>query len=164
MGNTSAWFRQLYFKSTGYSFPNIGRMFMRLFVGLMLAQFGVRQLMGVHDPAFVGVPLVSEGLQEWLVIIVEIICPFFIMIGLFMRPLILLPFALMIVSCHRIVTLWDWGTMPTIQMLCVPFLFMGILLFLMIAGPGKISVDYFFSLYLINRHQDKDKEEDLEVV
>lgn len=166
MTNCSNFLRQVYFKTTGYSFVNMGRLFLRLFVGLMLAQFGIRQLMGDLTPDIFSpfIPFVASGLHVWLIISVEIICSFFIMIGLFTRILTVPPFVLMIVSCHHIIKIYGISSCTAIQLMCVPFMFMGIYLFLCLVGPGKISLDYFYSLYLINRHQDKDKEEDLEEV
>lgn len=166
MNNCSSLFRQIYFKSTGYSYTNLGRLFMRLFIGLMLAQFGVRQLMHPNFPAvnMFNIPFIADGLQEWLVIVIEIICPFLIMIGLFTRFMLIPPFIMMICSCHHIFTEFGITEYPAIALLSVPFLFMGVFMFLGLVGPGKISIDYFFSLYLINRHQDNDREEDLEEV
>ena len=163
MEHKTGFFHQFYFKSTGYSFTHMGRLFLRMFVGLMLAQFGIRQLMGYSgiNDEFV-TPLLADGLSTWLVIVVELICPFLIMIGLFTRMMILPPLALMIVACRQVYLLYGLGSLISVQILCVPFLFMGIFMFLLLVGPGKISVDYFFSLYLINRH--KGKEEDLEEV
>lgn len=157
-------FRQIYFKTTGYSFTHMGRLFLRLFVGLLLAQFGVRQLEGwMSSGGFLfDLPLISTGLADWLVITVEIICSFFIMLGLFTRLMILPPLTLMIISCHRVFQEFGIGTPESVQLMTVPFLFMGIYFFLILVGPGKISVDYFYSLYLINRHHDR--EEDLEEV
>lgn len=167
MSSCSSLFRQIYFKTTGYSFTHMGRLFLRLFIGLMLAQFGVRQLMDQHNMIsniFFDIPFIASGLAQWLVIIVEIICSFLIMIGLFTRIMTIFPFVLMICSCHQICIVWGLTSPEAIQLLSVPFLFMGIYMFMFLVGPGKISIDYFFSLYLINRHQDKDKEEDLEEV
>lgn len=155
---------QIYFKSTGHSFTNMGRMFLRLFVGIMIVQFGVRQLMGedgANLPEFI--PYLEYGLAHWLVIVVEIICPFFIMIGLFTRAMILPPFVLLIVSACKIGIASGPFAAAVISQLCVPFLFMGILMFLFLVGAGKISVDYFYSLYLISRDHNG-KEEDLEEV
>lgn len=144
---------------------------MRLFVGLMLAQLAIRQLQGFfpHDfsffgfPVIFGIPGLTEGVSTWLIIVVGLICSFFIMIGLFMRVMIVPPFILMIVSAHQIYS--AHALSPSgIQMLTIPFLFMGIYFFLCLVGPGKISVDYFFSLYLIHKNQQFDKEEDLEEV
>ena len=42
-------------------------------------------------------------------------------------------------------------------------MFIGIYIWMLIAGPGKISLDYFISLYIINA-RDKDEEDELEDV
>ena len=42
-------------------------------------------------------------------------------------------------------------------------MFIGIFLFILLAGPGKISVDYFISLFIISR-QKLDEKEELEEV
>lgn len=166
MGKYNSFFRQIYFKTTGYSFTHMGRLFLRLFVGLMLAQFGVRQLSPgpVVGMEYFDLPLLAIGLREWLVIVVEILCSFFIMVGLFTRIMIIPPFVLMISTCHSIYLLHGLTSLTSIQMLSVPFLFMGIYMFLILVGPGKISLDYFYSLYLINRHAENAREEDLEEV
>lgn len=155
---SSKLFRTLYYKITGYSFTHIGRMFIRLFVGLMLSQFGVRQLMEPVDEIVMGLPFIDYGLPLWLVIIIEIICPFCIMIGLFTRLMLLPPFVLMVVSCVKIAMLHPFDSVLTIQLYTIPFLFMGMFAFLMLSGAGKISVDYFYSLYLINSENDEESE------
>ena len=42
-------------------------------------------------------------------------------------------------------------------------MFIGIYLYILLAGPGKISLDYFISLFLISR-QGKSGDEELEDV
>lgn len=154
--------RQIYFKSTGYSFTHMGRLFLRMFVGLMLSQFGIWQLTGTPFETASLFPLVATGLPLWLVIVVELVCPFLFMIGFFTRLTILPPFALMIVSCVKICCEFPIGSFMASQLLCTPFLFLGIFMFLLLVGPGKISIDYFYSLYLIGKN--KGREEDLEEV
>lgn len=155
--------RQIYFKTTGYSFTHMGRLFLRMFVGLMLSQFGIRQILGeTADQMIPLLPYISEGLSLWLIITVELVCPFLFMIGFFTRVSILPPFVLMIVSCAKMCAQYEMGSLAFAQMFCTPFLFMGIFVFLLLVGPGKISLDYFYSLHLISRH--KGKEEDLEEV
>lgn len=155
---------QIYFKTTGYSFTNLGRLFLRMFVGLMLAQFGVRQLMHLDGMSgFPVLPYVEGGLAVWLIITVELLCSLFIMIGLFMRIMIIPPFILMLCSCHAIFTSYSVGGTFPVSMMCLPFMFMSIYMFLILVGPGKISFDYFDSLYLISRHH-SGREEDLEEV
>ncbi|MCH5213821.1 MAG: DoxX family protein [Muribaculaceae bacterium] len=162
--NLKRLFSQIYFRTTGHSFTHLGRMFLRLFVGLMLLQFGIRQLIdGSTGDLLPTLPLVAEGMRAGFVIFIEIICAFFIMIGLFMRAAIIPPFILMILSSYRIYFDNIFPETMLLQMMTVPFLFMGIFMFLLLVGPGKISVDYFFSLYLINR-LNQGEEEDLEEV
>lgn len=151
---------QIYFKSTGYSYTHLGRMFLRMFVGIMLAQFGIRQMMGL-DGGVNEILYLSTGLPLWIIITVDLLCSFCIMIGFAMRLMILPAFTLMICaasSCNLV----DGPWINPIVYASLPFMFMGIYAFLLFVGPGKISVDYFFSLYLINRQ--KGKEEDLELV
>lgn len=153
-------FYQIYFKSTGYSYTNLGRLFLRMFVGLMLAQFGVRQLMGLYGGEN-EIMYLTFGLPVWLIISVELFCSFCIMIGFMTRILIIPQFVLMIcAACSYHFN--DFIDLNPIVYYTIPFMFMGIYAFLLIVGPGKISVDYFYSLYLINRQ--KGVEEDLEVV
>lgn len=45
----------------------------------------------------------------------------------------------------------------------LPIMFIGIYLFTLLAGPGKISLDYFISLFIIGR-QGKDEKEALDEV
>lgn len=152
---------QIYFKSTGYSYTHLGRMFLRMFVGLMLAQFGVRQMMGL-DGGVNEIQFLTTNLPLWLIITVELICSFCIMVGFAMRIMILPPFALMICAAASYHFMETSALLNPIVYYTIPFMFMGIYAFLLVVGPGKISVDYFYSLYLINRQ--KGKEEDLELV
>ena len=47
----------------------------------------------------------------------------------------------------------------------LPLMFIGIFLFLMLAGPGRISLDYFISLYIVStRGKDDTQTEELEEV
>ena len=45
----------------------------------------------------------------------------------------------------------------------LPIMFIGIYLYILLAGPGKISLDYMVSLFIIERHG-KDEHEELEEV
>ena len=44
----------------------------------------------------------------------------------------------------------------------LPVMFMGIYFFIILVGPGKISIDYFLSLHLL--HTDNKSESELEEV
>lgn len=159
-------FKRLYIRTTGYSYTNMGRLFLRLFVGVMMMQFGIRQWMHFDEamlsfPQVLGIP--SEiGLT--LMIFIEIVCSFFIMCGFLTRLMSLFPLLAMV--CAEIHLLssqpqssymlsWD-------QLGYLPMMFIGIYCFIMLVGPGKISVDYFLSLHFI--HSDNYSESELEEV
>lgn len=45
----------------------------------------------------------------------------------------------------------------------LPIMFIGIYLFILLSGPGKISLDYFISIFIISR-QGRDEKKELEEV
>lgn len=159
--------KRLYIRITGYSYTNLGRLFLRLFTGLMLLQFGVRQLahfesMGPSFPAVLGMtPEVSLSVM----IFIEVVCSLFIMVGFLTRMMILPPLAAMIIAeyylLHDVAStapyLLSWQ-----QEGYLPIMFIGIYFFQLLTGPGKISVDYFLSLHFI--HTGERSESELEEV
>lgn len=159
--------KRLYIRTTGYSYTNLGRLFLRLFVGIMLLQFGVRQLAHYYDacntfPAMLGM---SSETTLIVMIIVELVSSLFIMVGFCTRLMLLPPFIAM--CCAEYYLLHDYVEEATYllswqQQGYLPIMFLGILFFLMLVGPGKISVDYFLSLHLI--HSDNKSESELEEV
>lgn len=159
--------KRLFLSATGYSYTNLGRLFLRLFVGIMLIQFGVRQLshfFQVRDlfPAVLG--MTSET-SLIVMICIEIICSMFIMFGFLTRVMVIPPFVAMMVAEYYL--LHDYVQEATYllswqQQGYLPVMFMGIYFFLLLVGPGKISVDYFMSLHII--HTENRSEEELEEV
>lgn len=156
-----------YFKFTGYSYANLGRLFLRLFIGIMLMQFGVRQIVNfdVIKYSFPGVIGMTGHATLIIMICIEIVCSTFIMFGFLTRIMIIPPFIAMILAEYHILHdyvgesayMLDWY-----QIGYVPILFMGIYFFLLLVGPGKISVDYFLSLHII--HTENKSEGELEEV
>ncbi len=159
--------KRIYIRFTGYSYTNLGRLFLRLFVGLMLMQFGVRQVshyyeMCEHFPAVMGM---SSELSLAVMIAIEIGCSIFIMFGFLTRFMIIGPFIAMIVAEYHLLHdyvsdapyLLDWQ-----QQGYLPIMFLGIYFFLLLVGPGKISIDYFLSLHFI--HSANKSEGELEEV
>lgn len=144
----------------------MGRLFLRLFVGVMLMQFGLRQLMNFDTasqvfPAVLGMDQTSS---LTLMILIETICSLFIMAGFCTRLMVLPPFMAMILAEHYLLTqasgasyMISWS-----QSGYLPVMFMGIYFFILLVGPGKISVDYFLSLHFI--HSDNQSESELEEV
>lgn len=160
-------FKKIYIKTTGYSYTHMGRMFLRLFVGVMLMQFGIRQWCTFDDivntfPAVLGM---SSQASLVSMITIELVCSFFIMIGFLTRLMTLPPFIAMIVA-----EVWQLSHLTTepsymltwSQPSYLPMMFLGIYFFILLVGPGKISCDYFLSLYIIHSHNHS--ETDLEEV
>lgn len=158
--------KKIYIRTTGYSYTNMGRLFLRLFVGIMMMQFGIRQLYNFEAakamfPSLFGI---DPEVTLMLMIAIEIICSLFIMAGFMTRIMALPPFFAMMVAeyyiLHDLVSeapyMLSWS-----QQGYVPVMFMGIYFFIMLVGPGKISVDYFLSLHFIhsNNHSESELEE-----
>lgn len=161
------WFKKLYLVSTGYSYSNLGRLFLRLFLGLMLIQFGTRQIYNFRDlhdvfPAVLGM---SGEMSLIVMIVIELLCGVFIMFGFLTRIMSLPPFFAMAVAEFHL--LEDLNAVPPYLIswdnpVYLPVMFMGIIFFILLVGPGKISVDYFLSLHIIhstNREEDEELEE-----
>ena len=85
--------KNLYLALSGYSYTNLGRLFLRLFVGIMLIQFGVRQLTYFHEikSIFPSVLGMDSELSLIVLISIEIICSLFIMMGFMTRLMSVVP-------------------------------------------------------------------------
>lgn len=160
------WIKKIYIKTTGYSYTHMGRLFLRLFVGIMMMQFGIRQWMTFDAiaqsfPTFLFFDSYSTLV---LMIAIEIGCSLFIMLGFVTRLMTLPPFIAMCIAeyylLHNVVLALP-HTLSWSQQGYVPIMFIGIYFFIMLVGPGKISVDYFLSLHFIhsNNHSESELEE-----
>ena len=155
--------KRIYFKSTGYSYANMGRLFLRLFIGIMLMQFGVRQISLFNElkEIFPTVMGMTSHATLIVMICIEIVCSTFIMFGFLTRIMTIPPFVAMVLAeyyllhdyVHEAAYLLDWQ-----QLGYLPIMFMGIYFFLLLVGPGKISVDYFLSLHIIHRENKSEGE------
>lgn len=156
-------------RCTGYTYSNLARLFIRLFVGVMFMQFGIRQLVCYQElaPGFPAVWGMSSSTCLIIMITVEIVCSLFIMVGFLTRIMVLPPIMTMVAAeyyiYHDLLPHTTFYATDSIQPGYLPVMFIGIYLFIMLAGPGKISLDYFISLFLISRHGRDEKEELSEV-
>lgn len=159
----------LFLRLTGYTYTNLGRLFMRLFVGIMLLQFGIRHLVNFDllSDTFPAVFSMSSTTSLVLMIIIETVCSLLIMVGFLTRLSTIPPIIAM--CCAEYYILHDMVPNLPVYGLdstdpgYLPIMFIGIYIWMLIAGPGKISLDYFISLYVINA-RDKDEEDELEDV
>lgn len=159
--------KTIYIRTTGYSYTNLGRLFLRLFVGIMLMQFGIRQLYAYPaiSSTFPPVLGMDSAASLSVMIAIEIGCSLFIMLGFCTRIMTIPPFIAMILAeyhlLHYVVGVPSY--MLTWEMPgYLPIMFLGIYFFILTVGPGKISVDYFLSLYLL--HKEDKSENELEEV
>lgn len=131
-------------------------------------QFGCRQAVNFDlcVDTFPSIWGMSPDLTLILAIIIEIACSLFIMIGFCTRVMTIPPIILMIVAQWYIIT--NIAVLPS-QMWTfdspgyLPMMFLGIYYFILLVGPGKISVDYFLSLHFIHT-ANKNEETELEQV
>lgn len=159
--------KKIYIASTGYSYTHLGRLFLRLFVGIMLMQFGIRQMgdFATYAATFPSICGIASDTCLNVLIWIEIGCSIFIMAGFITRLMIVPPFLAMIVAENYLLSdvattapyLISWE-----QPGYLPIMFLGIYFFLLLVGPGKISVDYFLSLHLL--HSSDHSEDELEEV
>ena len=128
-------------------------------------QFGIRHLvnfslMSSEFPTVLGL---SSETCLILMIINELVCSLFIMAGFLTRLATIPPIISMIVAEYYILH----DLLPTTSIYglestdpgYLPIMFIGIYFFILLAGPGKISLDYFISIFLISRRGER--EEDL---
>ena len=157
----------LFLRCTGYTYSNLSRLFIRLFVGIMLMQFGIRHLVNFTTLRETFPAVLGMGHETSLIcmIVIELLCSLFIMVGFLTRISIIPPIVAMLIAEYHILhdMLPDTSiyAIDSIQPGYLPLMFIGIFLFLMLSGPGKISVDYCISLFIVARHgkDDTDTEE-----
>lgn len=152
-----------FLRITGTTYSNMARLFLRLFVGVMFMQFGIRHLMNFEQMSatFPGTMGMSSETSLIVMIIIELLCSLLIMVGFLTRLATIPPIISMLFAEHYILA--DIHTISpylidSIQPGYLPIMFIGIYLFIILAGPGKISLDYFISLFLLSsRGKDDNK-------
>lgn len=158
-----------FLRLTGYTYTNLARLFMRLFAGIMMLQFGIRHMVHFEmlQNTFPTVFEMTSTTSLVLMIVIETVCSLLIMVGFLTRlstiPLIGAMCCAEYYILHDMVPNLPVYGLDSTDPGYLPIMFIGIYVWMLIAGPGKISLDYFISLYVINL-RDKDEEEELEDV
>ena len=141
------------------------------FVGVMLLQFGIRHLINFDMLRTTFPHALGMDSETALIVMIciEVICSLCIMVGFLTRLSLIPPLVAMVIAeCHILNVLMPDTNIYTIsstQPGYLPLMFIGIYLFLALAGPGKISLDYFISLYIVStRGKDDTQTEELEEV
>ena len=78
---------RLFVKFSRYTYSNLGRLFLRLFVGVMFIHFGIRQLIGFSELRHVFPTALGMSSETCLILMicVELICSLLIMVGFLTR-------------------------------------------------------------------------------
>ena len=165
MGRLQTFVADSFLRFTVYTYSNLSRLFIRLFVSVMFMQFGIRQLVNYHSltETFPTVFGMSPVLCLNLMIIIELVCSLCIMLGFMTRLSTLPPILSMILAEYYIISdmLGDlelYG-LDSVDPGYLPILFIGIYIYILLAGPGRISFDYFISLRIIEARGSAEEEE-----
>lgn len=145
--------KRLFLYSTGYTHSNLSRLFLRLFTGVMFLQLCVRQMLHFNElvPTFEGFMGLSPECAMSLLLVVELLSSTFIILGLLTRLAVIAPLIIMVVA-ERVI-LSSQGAVAD-QLFNFepgyPVMFVGVFIYMILAGPGKISLDYIISAHIID--------------
>ena len=162
MTNIPQWLKTFFMFNAGHTYNNLSRLFLRLFTGIMFLQMGVRQM--THIEEFANAAMGSMGLPSEgaivAIVVVEIVCAVFIILGLCTRLALIPSIGIMIYAETVMVAATSVSSAG--QMFIFepgyPIMFIGIFAYMLLAGPGKISLDYLIAIHTINEKDDEDSE------
>ena len=151
-------FKNLFLYSVGHTYSNLSRLFLRLFTGIMFLQLCTRQMLNFDEivPSFNGFLGLSPETSMTVLVVIELVCAVFIMLGFLTRLSVLFPLGLMLVaervflSSQSEVTNQLFNFQPG-----YPVMFIGIFIFMLLAGPGKISLDYIIGAHFTENVDDE---------
>ena len=141
-------FKNLFLYSAGHTYSNLSRLFLRLFTGILFMQLCIRQMLNFDQivPTFNGFLGLSPEASMTALLVVELLCAVCIMLGLLTRLAVLFPLALMLVAEKLIIP--DTATDQLFNFAPgYPVMFIGIFIYMLLAGPGKISLDYIIAAH-----------------
>ena len=142
-------FKNLFLYSVGHTYSNLSRLFLRLFTGIMFLQLCIRQMLNFDEivHSFDGFLGLSPESAMTVLLVVELLCAVCIMLGFLTRLAVLFPMGLMLVA-ENVLLPQASVTDPMFSFLPgYPVMFIGIFVFMLLAGPGKISLDYLIAAH-----------------
>ena len=156
--------KKLFIAGAYKSYGNLSRFFMRIFAGILFLQFGIRQIANYDFFAKVFPDVFGMGSETTLVLMItiELLCSVFLIFGFITRLAAIPPLVSMIIAeyyllADNIVDLSAFqvtqsAVFTSMQLGYVPIMFVGMFFFIVLAGPGKVSIDYIVSLYFTNKN------------
>jgi putative oxidoreductase len=154
----TGFFKNLFLYSVGHTYSNLSRLFLRLFTGIMFLQLCIRQMLNFDQivPNFSGFLGLSPEASMTMLVVVELLCAVCIMLGFLTRLAVLFPLVLMLFVEN---VFFSSQTSVTDQMFNFgpgyPVMFIGIFIFILLAGPGKISLDYIIGAHFTETVDDE---------
>ncbi len=142
-------FKNLFLYSVGHTYSNLSRLFLRLFTGIMFLQLCIRQMLSFDEivHSFDGFLGLSPESAMTVLLVVELLCAVCIMLGFLTRLAVLFPMGLMLVA-ENVLLPQTSVTDPMFSFLPgYPVMFIDIFVYMLLAGPGKISLDYLIAAH-----------------
>lgn len=144
------WKKLFMYVGAGYTYSNLSRLFLRVFTGVMFLQLGIRQV--IHFDYLAGTA--GDTLLS-VIVVIELLCAVLIMMGLLTRLALIPSIAIMCYAETLVSPASGAGQLFNFEP-GYPVMFLGIFIFMLLAGPGKISLDYLIAVHL-NRNRDEDE-------
>jgi putative oxidoreductase len=156
--------RKLFMVISYRSYGNLARLFMRIFAGLLFLQFGIRQIANFDyfSETFPSMWGMSSQTTLVMMITVEVVCSILVLFGFLTRLAAIPPVISMMAAEFFLLHggIIDFGSLglgnsavfASMPLGYVPLMFMGMFFFIVLAGPGKVSVDYLVTLYFVNKN------------
>lgn len=156
------WFKSFFMFNAGHTYSNLSRLFLRLFTGLMFMQLAIRQVLHLEEfsQSTMGAMGLADDTTLVVIVAVELLCSVCIILGLFTRVALLPSIAIMIYAetvMANATSVSAAGQMFNFEP-GYPIMFLGVFAYMLLAGPGKISLDYLIAIHTISEKDDEESE------
>ena len=154
----TGFFKNLFLYSAGHTYSNLSRLFLRLFTGIMFLQLCIRQMLNFDAivPTFDGFLGLSPETSITVLVIIELLCAVCIMLGFLTRLAVLFPLVLMLIAENILMASPASDPNPLFNFQPgYPLMFIGIFIYILLAGPGKISLDYIIAAHFTESVNDE---------
>ena len=154
----TGFFKNLFLYSAGHTYSNLSRLFLRLFTGIMFLQLCIRQMLNFDAivPTFDGILGLSPEASMTLLVSIELLCAVCIMLGFLTRLAVLFPLCLMLFAENLVMSSPNTATDQFFNFQPgYPLMFIGIFIYMLLAGPGKISLDYIIAAHFTENADDE---------
>ena len=148
----------MFLYSAGHTYSNLSRLFLRLFTGIMFLQLCIRQMLNFDAivPTFDGFLGLSPETSITVLVIIELLCAVCIMLGFLTRLAVLFPLVLMLIAENILMASPASDPNPLFNFQPgYPLMFIGIFIYILLAGPGKISLDYIIAAHFTESVNDE---------